>query len=254
MSQACPMCGSGSSAVIGQLKRTDLRKIWIRELGIDPIEWIATPTIEYQHCVVCDLRYFDDGLAGPEEMYRELEEIPWYYLDNKPEFDIAIRHLAGVERILEIGAGEGTFGRLISGRDDYVGLELNSSAADQAVASGLDVRRESLADHARSAPELYRRGGCISGNGARSRGGQFHTGLSTLHTTRGTAHNVGAFARWLHGRRTQQHPRLAPASLDSVVRSLHVRGCIPLRAHVGNSGARRNSPLPSGQLLAPEVS
>jgi len=155
MSQACPMCGSGSSAVIGQLKRTDLRKIWIRELGIDPIEWIATPTIEYQHCVVCDLRYFDDGLAGPEEMYRELEEIPWYYLDNKPEFDIAIRHLAGVERILEIGAGEGAFGRLISGRDDYVGLELNSSAADQAVASGLDVRRESLADHATSGPELY---------------------------------------------------------------------------------------------------
>jgi SAM-dependent methyltransferase len=149
------MCDSASSAVIGQLKRTDLRNLWIRDLGIDPVEWIATPTIEYQHCGACDLRYFDDGLAGPEEMYRELEKIPWYYMDNKPEFDVAIRHLAGAERILEIGAGAGAFGRLIPGRRAYVGLELNSSAVDQAVASGLDVRREYLADHATSGPELY---------------------------------------------------------------------------------------------------
>jgi 2-polyprenyl-3-methyl-5-hydroxy-6-metoxy-1,4-benzoquinol methylase len=127
----------------------------MENLGIDPTAWIATPTIDSQRCDVCDLRYFDDELAGPEEMYRQLEELPWYYLEHKPEFDIAVRHLRGAERILEIGAGAGAFGRMISGRDAYVGLELNSSAVEQAVNSGLDVRRQSLADHLASDPAPY---------------------------------------------------------------------------------------------------
>ncbi len=126
----------------------------MRDLGIDPVEWISTPTIDYQHCAACDLRYFDDALAGPEEMYRELERFPWYYLESKPEFDVAIDHLDGAERILEIGAGAGAFGRLVSDRT-YVGLELNAAAADRAVASGLDVRPESLHDHATSGAGSY---------------------------------------------------------------------------------------------------
>ncbi len=155
MSQACPLCGSGSGTVIGRLLRTELRTIWMRDLGIDPGAWMATPKIDYQHCTTCDLRYFDDELAGPESMYRELEELPWYYLDSKPEFDIALRHVADAERILEVGAGAGAFGRLLSTRGAYIGLELNSSAVEQAVATGLDVRRESLGDHLASQPDRY---------------------------------------------------------------------------------------------------
>ena len=154
MSQACPMCGSLSAAVVGRLARSDLRKIWIRDLGVDPVEWISTPTIDYQHCGVCDLRYFDDELAGPEEMYQRLERFPWYYLESKPEFGVALGHLDGVERVLEIGAGTGAFGRLVSD-SAYVGLELNAAAADRAVASGVDVRPESLHDHATSGAGLY---------------------------------------------------------------------------------------------------
>jgi hypothetical protein len=78
MSQAYPLCGSGSTLVIGQLKRDDLRSVWVRNIGIDPVDWITEPTIEYQRCGTCDLRYFDDELAGPEEMYRKLEKFPWY--------------------------------------------------------------------------------------------------------------------------------------------------------------------------------
>jgi SAM-dependent methyltransferase len=141
--------------VIGRLARDDLRALWVRSLGIDPVAWIASPMIDYQRCGVCDLRYFDDGLAGPEEMYRQLEQLPWYYLEHKPEFDIAVRHLSGAERILEIGAGAGAFGRMVSGRESYVGLELNSSAVEQAVSSGLDVRRQSLAEHLASGAGQY---------------------------------------------------------------------------------------------------
>jgi SAM-dependent methyltransferase len=88
-------------------------------------------------------------------MYGELEKLPWYYMEHKPEFDIAVRHLDGAERILEVGAGAGAFGRLLSDRSAYVGLELNSSAVEQAVAGGLDMRREFLDDHLASAPEGY---------------------------------------------------------------------------------------------------
>jgi SAM-dependent methyltransferase len=155
MSQVCPLCGSEAATVVGRLTRADLRTIWLHNLGIDPSPWIPAPAIDYQHCGRCDLRYFDDGLAGPEQMYRQLEKLPWYYLENKPEFEIAIRNLAGAERILEIGAGAGAFGRLVSGRATYVGLEFNASAAKQAVASGLDVRTESLVKHLASSPEPY---------------------------------------------------------------------------------------------------
>ena len=155
MSQACPMCGSGSSAVIGELARADLKKIWIRDLGIDPTAWIATPTLEYQQCGRCDLRYFDDDLAGPEEMYRKLDQLPWYYLEDKPEFAVAMDTLNGAERVLEIGAGAGAFGRQVSRQATYVGLELNSSAAEKAVRDGLDVRCELLDAHLASDPPAY---------------------------------------------------------------------------------------------------
>jgi 2-polyprenyl-3-methyl-5-hydroxy-6-metoxy-1,4-benzoquinol methylase len=155
MAQPCPLCGSGSAAVIGRVTRTDLRTIWMRDLGIDPGPWIATPTIDSQHCDRCDLRYFDDTLAGPEEMYRDLEKFPWYYMEHKPEFDIAVRQLADAGRVLEIGAGAGAFGRLLAGRSTYVGLELNASAVEHAAASGLDVRQELLGDHLASGPDGY---------------------------------------------------------------------------------------------------
>jgi SAM-dependent methyltransferase len=155
MSQACPLCGSEAGTVVGLLTRADLRAIWLRDLGIDPSAWVPASAMEYQHCSLCDLRYFDNGFAGPEEMYRQLETLPWYYLEYKPEFDIAVRNLGGAERILEIGAGAGAFGRLVSPQTTYVGLEFNASAAGQAVASGLDVRTESVAKHLASAPEAY---------------------------------------------------------------------------------------------------
>jgi 2-polyprenyl-3-methyl-5-hydroxy-6-metoxy-1,4-benzoquinol methylase len=155
MAQACPLCGSESAAVIGRVTREDLRTVWIRNLGIDPGNWIVTPTIDSQHCDRCDLRYFDDALAGPEEMYRDLEKFPWYYMEHKPEFDIAVRQLGGAGRVLEIGAGAGAFGRLQAGRGTYVGLELNASAVEHAVASGLDVRQALLGDHLATGPDGY---------------------------------------------------------------------------------------------------
>jgi SAM-dependent methyltransferase len=155
VSQACPLCGSGPGAVIGQVRGRDLRTIWIRELGIDPGAWIAPSVIDYQHCTVCDLRYFDDGLAGPEDMYQQLQKLPWYYLDDKPEFSVALGHLAPGQRVLEVGAGAGAFGRQRSGGGDYIGLEFSASAVEQAVAAGVDVRRQSLGDHLATAPEPY---------------------------------------------------------------------------------------------------
>jgi SAM-dependent methyltransferase len=155
MSQACPLCGSGTTAVIGQVLGSDLRTTWMRGLGIDPAPWIVTPVIDYQHCTACDLRYFDDCLAGPEDMYHELQELPWYYMDDKPEFGVALQHLAPAERVLEVGSGAGAFGRLRSGQGAYIGLELNTSAVDRAVAAGVDVRNESVGEHLASNPEPY---------------------------------------------------------------------------------------------------
>ena len=68
---------------------------------------------------------------APRRCTWKLEQLPWYYLEHKPEFDIAVRHLDGAERILEIGSGAARVGRMVSGRDAYVGLELNLSAVNR---------------------------------------------------------------------------------------------------------------------------
>lgn len=62
-------------------------------------------------CVDCSLMYFEPCVEGDDSFYRQLSKIPWYYSDDKNEYDFAIRKLIKLNpvNVLEIGAGIGHF-------------------------------------------------------------------------------------------------------------------------------------------------
>ncbi len=98
-------------------------------------------------CESCRLGYFAPPLEGTGRLYALLHAFPWYYEESKPEFATVARYLPVAGRVLEIGCGAGHFRRFVPGCS-YVGLEPSPSARSQALAAGIDVRDQSIEEHA----------------------------------------------------------------------------------------------------------
>jgi len=103
------------------------------------------------------LRQFTPAIAGDDKFYQDLSAIPWYYRDDKPEFNHAVSILIDLSksaRILEIGCASGHFGSLLlkklSPGFEYTGLEMNSAAATAARHQGLAVAEEDIEMHAQT--------------------------------------------------------------------------------------------------------
>lgn len=143
----CPSCGGLDSEVVGRLPTTELRRLYSRVVGLDPMEeLVKSGPLRLVRCAPCGLRYFDPCTPGSAQFYDFLQEKSFYYPREKPEFLFAGRYVSGM-RVLEIGAGHGLFARHVSSRATYVGLELSPAAAAVARLSGFDVREEALEEH-----------------------------------------------------------------------------------------------------------
>jgi SAM-dependent methyltransferase len=148
MIRGCPLCRSGDSTLWAVLSARDLEYIYRRAFGIR-IETLTqgTKEISLLRCAGCDLGFFVPAIAGDVRFYEQLESFDWYYTVAKSEFDFAARRVAASDAVLEIGCGAGHFAQKISARA-YVGLELTPLAARRARSSGLDVREETIEQHA----------------------------------------------------------------------------------------------------------
>lgn len=98
------------------------------------------------------LRY-TPSIPGDEVFYQQLSRQPWYYQEDKEEFRIAIRELKQIraKRVLEIGCGHGAFGWCLKNElpaTEYVGIELNSMAADHARSRSLNIIQEDFFGYA----------------------------------------------------------------------------------------------------------
>jgi SAM-dependent methyltransferase len=111
-------------------------------------------TIDYLLCERCDLRFFLPPVAGAAGFYRQLQKIPWYYRDEKPEYDIAARYIGAADAVLEVGAGKGAFARHIRCAS-YAGLETSPDAVEIARDTGIDLFQEDLETHSARHPGSY---------------------------------------------------------------------------------------------------
>ena len=153
MPPMCPLCEGPDSRILAEIDGAQLTAAYADQFGIATGPPPA-PRIVLRACERCALRFFDPLWAGDEALYDQLQEHPWYYLQDKDEYQIAARYVQPSDRVLEVGAGEGRFAARIDAAS-YVGLELNAKATARARERGVDLRRQTIEDHAREHPDAY---------------------------------------------------------------------------------------------------
>lgn len=124
----------------------EIQKRWRTELAIDVSRFfVGIDRLELHHDTESGLDLFSPSIVGDEALYAELQKIPWYYLEEKWEYEVALDRLPMHAKILEVGCGKGAFlEKATAAGHECVGLELNASAAENACRLGLYVRTEQL--------------------------------------------------------------------------------------------------------------
>jgi 2-polyprenyl-3-methyl-5-hydroxy-6-metoxy-1,4-benzoquinol methylase len=144
----CPLCNSQHSEIVETVKRNDLVRLYQSKLNLD-VKSYVTSDVNYVNCKHCDLGFFEPCPTGDAVFYEKLQSNPWYYMDEKPEYDLVLdfisKHVKG--SILEIGGGSGQFARRIGKDINYTGLEFNELAISKARMAGIQMHKLDLTQY-----------------------------------------------------------------------------------------------------------
>lgn len=151
----CPLSKSENVSLLEKVKTKDLIWYYNRMLASDiTAEFRNLAEIGLYHCPDSDLAFFSPPVQGSESFYEKLQKFDWYYLEEKEEFRYALRFLKDSYTVLEIGAGEGAFARMVP-TDKYIGLEFSGRAIARASSCKKEIRKETIGIHAKSNAERY---------------------------------------------------------------------------------------------------
>lgn len=143
----CPLCNSNETLLLETIAGKDLIKIYESNFKTD-IRNLIHSDINYYECRKCTLRYFDPLVTGDEKFYNSLQDYDWYYVANKPEFEIASKYIEKNSKVLEVGSGAGNFAKYISGK--YVGLDFSKKAKELAAKNGITIENIMIQDYAKN--------------------------------------------------------------------------------------------------------
>lgn len=143
----CPLCGGQKIRLIEKISYDEIRYVFRRVYGVK-VDPAPVRTVEYMNCNDCDLLFFVPSLTGDAVFYERLQALPWYYLEEKSEYEIARGMIAAGSSVLEIGCGSGVFASYLSPACSYWGLEYNVAAVDRARKRGLHVTQETIEEFA----------------------------------------------------------------------------------------------------------
>jgi SAM-dependent methyltransferase len=99
--------------------------------------------------------YYPFNIDGDGKFYRQLQSTPNYYPPNKWEFDVVANLVQAQFKVLEVGAGNGTFLKKINNKCEAFGLELNENVKEEAAKSNINITIESIEDHSRMKENYY---------------------------------------------------------------------------------------------------
>lgn len=146
----CPLCASGRSITLRKSSLQELRAKWGRSFGFDPFPSdMVVNQIDRKRCASCQLEFFDPPLYGDADFYAKISKYPWYYEQNKWEYDVAAQVVAGFspDSLLEIGCGNGHFLEKIETLGlDIEGIDINRDAVGICKAKGLQVNAINVFD------------------------------------------------------------------------------------------------------------
>ena len=138
-----PLTGNQKVDYISNISSIDIIQEWKSRYEIDVSEEFRNiDTIHLYRCQESKLKFFMPlSVAASDRLYHELERFDWYYMEDKWEYEMAVRDLHGCKRVLEVGCGQGEFiERLIENdKFDVLGIEINERAVSRALKKGLPV-------------------------------------------------------------------------------------------------------------------
>lgn len=106
-----PITGKGNIKVLKEYRSSFFIDFYKLKLKLDVSRYFEKcDTISYCRCNESGLLFFHPStISGDSELYHNLQKYDWYYLDNKWEYEEAIKSIKKNDRILEIGSGHGAF-------------------------------------------------------------------------------------------------------------------------------------------------
>jgi 2-polyprenyl-3-methyl-5-hydroxy-6-metoxy-1,4-benzoquinol methylase len=139
----CPLCDSSRSVIVRKTVSSELKRRWLASFDFDPFpsDFVAKH-IDKKRCASCHLEFFDPPIYGDASFYEKISKHPWYYEENKWEYDVAAEKVAQImpENLLEIGCGNGHFlEKIVSLGIDVEGVDINRDAVESCKTKGLKV-------------------------------------------------------------------------------------------------------------------
>lgn len=144
--EGCLLCASNNLVLRQSVETQRLRKLYEASFGYDFGKSLNLPEhLGCWDCPLCGVGSFYPQLVGGMDLYQKLAQtVPLYYREDKFEFDILKKEISPQDKILEIGCGNGSLGKIFP---NYVGLEFNETCVATAKAAGIRVLGECLSDH-----------------------------------------------------------------------------------------------------------
>lgn len=148
----CPLCGNANVKVCETLNTNGIRRQYRQQFGIR-VHFLEG-VVQFCECATCGLRFYDPSTTGGAEFYAQLQDYPWYYLNDKDEYEIARKFVLRSNHVLEVGSGTGNFGMRLD-CTSYIGLEFNPNAIKIAKERGLTLLDQQINEHAATHQECY---------------------------------------------------------------------------------------------------
>jgi SAM-dependent methyltransferase len=141
----CPLCGSSDVQDEEIVSSEEICKVHKKGLGVDPSYlFTSISSLTLCKCKNCDLGFYFPFVSGDSGYYSSLGENDWYYgHEGKEEFEYAASYIKKGQKVLDVGAGIGRFGKSLSGVD-YLGIDLSDYACSKAQADGVNVIKKDL--------------------------------------------------------------------------------------------------------------
>ncbi|MBD2766433.1 methyltransferase domain-containing protein [Hymenobacter sp. BT664] len=139
-----PLTGSKNIAVVETFSVDQIVREWQDLLRIDissEFEGKDISKFDLYRCNDTNLLFFHPQLEGSPFIYQGLQDgFEWYYVEDKWEYEIALKEIRNSKSCLEIGSGSGAFVKKALGiNTKIVGLETSSDAVEKARQANLPV-------------------------------------------------------------------------------------------------------------------
>lgn len=151
----CPLCFSKDINHEEKIKASDIISLWQKKMKMDIGYLLKNQnSIFYYKCNTCNLFFFVPAITGDEHFYEKLSQKEWYYQQDKSEYHIAKKYISKTDNVLEVGAGSGEFAKKIA-CNNYLGLELNDKAIEQADLHGIKLINQTIEQHQKENRKKY---------------------------------------------------------------------------------------------------